>query len=188
MPTIQKGKTSLQWWRRLKKSWHYCHYRPQHSCGKVMFLHLSVILFTGGVSALMPAGIQPPLGRHPSGQIPPQADTPLRSACWEIHMATAADGTHPTGMHSCCYLQFGSFFLPVFHLEGYTLWSCCAEVKFPFFAFYLWSPPPPPPHSNCLSGFITIFDLSRNSIIGPDRWLNILKSKTATWPFANTKG
>ena len=90
-------------------------------------------------------------------------------------MATAADGTHPTGMHSCCYLQFGSFFLPVFHLEGYTLWSCCAEVKFPFFAFYLWSPPPP--HSNCLSGFITIFDLSRNSIIGPDRWLNILKSK-----------
>ena len=23
-------------------------YRPQRSCGKVMFLHLSVILFTGG--------------------------------------------------------------------------------------------------------------------------------------------
>ena len=25
------------------------HYRPQRSCGKVMFLHLSVILFTGGI-------------------------------------------------------------------------------------------------------------------------------------------
>ena len=27
-----------------------CNYRPQRSCGKVMFLHLSVILFTGGFS------------------------------------------------------------------------------------------------------------------------------------------
>ena len=36
-----------------------------------MFLHLSVILFSGG-------GVQP------------QVDTP-----------PAADGTHPTGMHSC---------------------------------------------------------------------------------------
>ena len=55
-------------------------YRPQRSCGKVMFLHLSVILFTGGSS--------PPLGRHsdpspgqtpapgktPPGQTPPWAD------------------------------------------------------------------------------------------------------------------
>ena len=30
------------------KAWYY--YRLQRSCGKVMFLHLSVILFTGGVS------------------------------------------------------------------------------------------------------------------------------------------
>ena len=45
-------------------------------------------------------GQQPPLGRHP-----------LPSAYWDtpppcpvhagIDMATAADGTHPTGMHSC---------------------------------------------------------------------------------------
>ena len=26
-----------------------CHYRPQRSCGKVMFLHLCVILFRGGL-------------------------------------------------------------------------------------------------------------------------------------------
>ena len=44
------------------------------------------------------AGIHPP-GRLPWADTPeqmsPQADTPLPE------MATAADGTHPTGMHSC---------------------------------------------------------------------------------------
>ena len=47
-------------------------YRPQHSCGKVMFLHPSVILFTwGGVW-------QTPPGRHTPGQThPPWEDTPL---------------------------------------------------------------------------------------------------------------
>ena len=60
-------------------------YRPQHSCDKVMFLHMSVILFTGGrVSARPPPLGQTPPGRHP---LPPQT-------------ATAADGTHRTGMHS----------------------------------------------------------------------------------------
>ena len=47
----------------------------KRSCGKVMFLHLSVILVGGEVYTH-------PLGRHP----PPTA--------------TAADGTHPNGMHS----------------------------------------------------------------------------------------
>ena len=42
------------------------------SCGKVVFLHLSVILLTGPLS-----GGRPPPGRP------------------------EADGTHPTGMHSC---------------------------------------------------------------------------------------
>ena len=62
-------------------------YRPQRSCGKVMFLHLSVILSTGGVclSACWdttppgqtppPTGQTPPLGRHPLlGRTPPPAD------------------------------------------------------------------------------------------------------------------
>ena len=57
-----------------------------------MFLHLSVILSTGeGVSAPVHAGIHP-LGRHPLGRHPLQQAT------------TAADGTHPTGMHSCFLL------------------------------------------------------------------------------------
>ena len=70
----------------------------KRSCGKVMFLHLSVILFTRGVGVcvsehalgrrglpLVPEGLpDAPLGRQP----PPKT-------------ATAVDGTHPTGMHSC---------------------------------------------------------------------------------------
>ena len=55
-------------------------YRPQHSCGKVMFSQVSVILFTWGVGVVW--------------QIPPGQTPPLRE------MATATDGTHPTGMHS----------------------------------------------------------------------------------------
>ena len=51
---------------------HSC-YRLQCSCSKVTFLHLSVILFMGGVS-----GRHSHLGRHPlpPGQTPPSADTP----------------------------------------------------------------------------------------------------------------
>ena len=75
------------------------HYRPQRSCGKVMFSQASVILFTGGVSALGCVWQTPP----PQADAPHQADTPLPGACWGTPplVATAADGTHPTGMHSC---------------------------------------------------------------------------------------
>ena len=59
-------------------------YHPQRSCGKVMFLHLSVILIT----------------------YTPWADTPWVDTPWTDtppEMATAADSTHPTGMHSCAF-------------------------------------------------------------------------------------
>ena len=65
-----------------------------------MFLHLSVILFTGGcllggyALGRHPPARQPPLGRHPS------------------LAATAAGGTHPTGMHSCSFV-----FIFCFHVE-----------------------------------------------------------------------
>ena len=102
-------------------------YRPQCSCGKVMFLHVSVILSTGGCGSQT----------HPPGQTPPQADNPLNNhPLWQTSpgqtppgqtpptsrrpptgrhppaasppgTATAADGTHPTRMHSCYpFLQF----------------------------------------------------------------------------------
>ena len=68
-------------------------YRPQRSCGKVMFLHVSVILFTGGGRQTPLAGrhpLPPPLGRHPPAGRHNLPGTP-----------TPVDGTHPTGMHSC---------------------------------------------------------------------------------------
>ena len=55
-------------------------YHPQWSCGKVMFLHLSVILSTWGclpqcMLGYIPSGRHPP-GRHPPGQTPPTWQTP----------------------------------------------------------------------------------------------------------------
>ena len=108
--------------------WFPDHYHPQCSCGKVMFSQASVILFEGGPLA------DTLLGRHPPGQTPswadtpqtdtlvgrhPQADSPLTDTPGQTpHLcagnsrnrqppqgtATAADGTRPTGMHSCLIL------------------------------------------------------------------------------------
>ena len=51
-------------------------YRPQRSYGKVMFLHLSVILFTGVSATPTPGKTHPPLGRHPLGRHPPPCGHP----------------------------------------------------------------------------------------------------------------
>ena len=47
-------------------------YRPQRSCHKVMFLHMSVILFTGGTET--------PLDRDPTGQRLPRQRPPWTEA------------------------------------------------------------------------------------------------------------
>ena len=81
-------------------------YLPQCNCGKVMFLYVSVILSTVGVLA------EPTWQADtPSRQTLPGKQTPLLagSTPWAGNpqnrhppvTATAADGTHPTGMHSC---------------------------------------------------------------------------------------
>ena len=73
-----------------------------------MFLHLSVILSTAGGSApgqtppsrphWADAPWQPPPGTHPQAHTPlGRTPPPLPS-----ETATAADGTYPTGMDSCC--------------------------------------------------------------------------------------
>ena len=71
------------------------------SCGKVMFSQASVCPQGGGVH---------PLGRHPLPQADTpshQADTPLWPDTTPNHeTATSADGTHPTGMHSCSICSF----------------------------------------------------------------------------------
>ena len=88
---------------------------------KVMFLHLSVILSMGGGSASVHAGIPPPPWEQtpplgvanphygpgtPWEQTPPGPGT--RRADPPRQTATVADGTHPTGMHSC--LVFSVYF------------------------------------------------------------------------------
>ena len=66
---------------------------------------MSRILSTDGGGDIPACTGQAPPGRHPPGQTPPgqtppQADTPGQTP---TPTATAADGTHPTGMHSCLY-------------------------------------------------------------------------------------
>ena len=96
------------------------HYHPQRSCGKVMFLHLTVIMFTEGCLAYSPLGQVHPTATTPLGQVHPPAGTPPatprihtppgRYTSWQPYPppsryipppVTAADGTHPTGMFSC---------------------------------------------------------------------------------------
>ena len=74
------------------------HYRPQRSCGKVMFLHLAAILFTRGGLADTPQADNPTPRTHPTQQT-----------------ATVADGTHPTGMHSCSNLVSEYSIDSIFH-------------------------------------------------------------------------
>ena len=76
----------------------HSYYRPQRSWGKVLFLQVCVILFTGGT----PPGtrytprdqVHPPgPGIPPQDQVPPGQGTPPG--------AEHAGGTHPTGMQFC---------------------------------------------------------------------------------------
>ena len=73
------------------------YYRPQRSWGKIIFSQASVILLTGGVLLL---GVL--LGRGLLGEV----SAPGGGAWWipPPGTATAAGGTHPTGMHSCILL------------------------------------------------------------------------------------
>ena len=56
-----------------------------------------------GAGTPAPQEQTPPRSRHPREQVPPRADTPqIRHTSPQT--ATVADGTHPTGMHSCSQL------------------------------------------------------------------------------------
>ena len=111
----------------------YYFYRPQRSCGKIMFLDLSLILFTGGSGrppwADTPLPGRPPwadtpgqtpLGRHPLGRHPVEADTPQgsrhppreqtppRSACWEIRATSGRYASYWNAYLFCnCTLFLG---------------------------------------------------------------------------------
>ena len=93
--------TDRHWLRLSTQDFNFCH-----------FVH------SGRVSASVHAGIHTSPSRHPPGQTPPppSADTPWVDTPPGRHppprqtppgrhplppAVTAADGTHPTGMHSC---------------------------------------------------------------------------------------
>ena len=80
------------------------------ACGKVMFLHLFVILFTGGRVGLWVQGVYTPSHthtrhRHPGRSHPP-LDTPRTPppGTHTSHYSQRAGGAHHTGMHSCFLL------------------------------------------------------------------------------------
>ena len=92
----------------------------RNEVAKVMFLHLSVTLFTGGVclsacwdtapswEQALPPGPATPRTRPPppSSHRPEQAPPPgTRHPPPGAEAATASDGTHPTGMHSCIIIR-----------------------------------------------------------------------------------
>ena len=107
-----------------------CNYRPQTKFAMVMFLHVSVILSTGGVPAQggtgrynpPPQACTPhPPGRytpppqagkpHPPGRYTPpprQVHPPGRYTPWPQCMlgnGQQAGSTHSTGMHPCLYIR-----------------------------------------------------------------------------------
>ena len=89
-------------------------YRPQRSCGKVMFSQAFVILFIGVLGvADTPTGQTLPWADTTPGQTPPrQTPPPHGQTPPHQQTATAADGTHPTGMHSCL-LKDCTYFMSV---------------------------------------------------------------------------
>ena len=129
------------------------HYHLQTKFAKVMFLHMSVCpqwgwhpsmpcrwylsmpcRSPGGVSRPRPRGVSRPtsgggVSLHALRQTPPPP--------W---MATATGGMHPTGMHSCYWLQRscgqGNIFTPVCH-------SFCSQGRGSA-SVHAGIPPPPP--------------------------------------------
>ena len=94
------------------------HYRPQWSPQGNVFTPVCHSVHREGVCRTPPAGTpprQPPSGRYTSGRNTPwKPHPPARYTPWQVHLlatippsryilptATAADGTHPTGMCSC---------------------------------------------------------------------------------------
>ena len=92
-----------------------------YCCGKVMIsTNVCQEFCTRGVCPIACRDTHTPLGRHPAGRHPhgqtpsrqsPPVDSPGQTPPGQRplplgrhthpEMATAADGTHPTGMHSC---------------------------------------------------------------------------------------
>ena len=65
-------------------------------------------MFSQSCQEFCPRGVHlpPPWKDTPLGQTHPQGDTPSGQTPLSPGTATSADGTHPTGMHSCFEIDF----------------------------------------------------------------------------------
>ena len=87
----------------------YNYYRPQRSCEGYVFTDVCLSTVGEDLTRYTPPGPgTPPRTRytpdqvHPQTRYTPRAGTPPRTRYTPLRdTATAADGTHPTGMHSC---------------------------------------------------------------------------------------
>ena len=102
---------------------HY--YRPQTKFAKVIFLHLSVILFTVGVSASVHAGIHTPRQQtppFPGSRHPPEADNPPEADTPQSRHPLGS--RHPPGkqtplpLRSACYWNVYLLLLCLFHFTA----------------------------------------------------------------------
>ena len=114
-------------------------YRPQHSCGKVMFLHLSVILFTGGHPAEIPPTRQTPLDQADTPRPLDQADTPTPSSRHphpqqQTPPPPVADSTPPDGHCSGWYVSYWNAFL--FFKKWEDISAFCGATDTPVLDFW----------------------------------------------------
>ena len=79
-------------------------YRPQRSCGKVMFSQVSVILFTGGCASQHALGQTPPCRPPPTGRPPGQTPPAQCILGYTPH-------THTGGYCSGRYASYWNAFL-----------------------------------------------------------------------------
>ena len=97
-----RGRIKRRGWGVVPKSYQWNH-RQQWSCGKVMFLHLSVILFTG---VSLPRGDLYPGGSLSRGSLSrgsvSRGSLSRGSLSGRPPIQLHVGGTHPNGMHSCC--------------------------------------------------------------------------------------
>ena len=102
-----------------KRQFALCNYRPQRSCGKVMFLHLSVILFIAGfsVQGVLCLGVSLSRGCLCPGWVSLSGRPPV----------IRVGGMHTTGTHSCFYYYFYNVLI-TYSQANYQLVQECKEI------------------------------------------------------------
>ena len=113
------------------------YYRPQRSCGKVMFSQVSVILFTGGlcVCGKHPPRQTPPgqtfpvadipLGRQPTGQTLSGQTPPAQCMLGHTHLLPSACWDTPPAPGSHCSRRYVSYWNAFLFVVKFTSADMC---------------------------------------------------------------